>query len=113
MVAETLEFLGVRPGGLYLDATCGVGGHTGAIARAGGRVIACDRDAESLQIARANTADCAERIEFHQASFSQVGDVLAAIANPQLDGLLADLGVSKYQLTAADRGFSFAADGPL
>ena len=113
MLAETLEYLAIKPGGLYLDLTCGLGGHTGAIARKGGQVIACDRDAESLAIARSNTLDCAEKIEFHQTSFSQVGDVLAAKQDPQLDGLLADLGVSKYQLTAGERGFSFQSDGPL
>jgi 16S rRNA (cytosine1402-N4)-methyltransferase len=116
MQAECLEFLAIRPDGLYADLTCGLGGHTGAIARLlgpGGKVISCDRDPESLEIARANTADCADRIEFHQALFSQVGELLAAKQDPQLDGLLADLGVSKYQLTASERGFSFNADGPL
>src|SRR5712691_11199550 len=103
MLPESLEWLAPRAGGVYLDATCGLGGHTGALARelAGftppGLVLACDRDAESLELARANTADCAEFIRFHQALFSQVGDVLATEGFSQLDGLLADLGVSRYQ----------------
>jgi 16S rRNA (cytosine1402-N4)-methyltransferase len=119
MLQECLEYLGIRAGGVYLDATAGLGGHAGAIARRlqelspAGLVLACDRDAESLALARANTADCASYIHFHQALFSQVGAVLAAEGVSQLDGLLADLGVSKYQLTAGERGFSFAADGPL
>jgi len=115
MLAECLDYLNVRQEGVYLDATAGLGGHTGAIARRldTGIVIACDRDAESLELARANTADCADRIRFHQALFSQVGETLAAVGVNQMDGLLADLGVSRYQLTEGARGFSLMADGPL
>src|SRR6516225_8125831 len=108
MLAECLEYLNVRPEGIYCDATAGLGGHSGAIARklSTGLVIACDRDAESLEIARANTVDCSDRIRFHQVLFSQLGEALAAEGVSQLDGLLADLGVSRYQLTEAERGFS-------
>jgi 16S rRNA (cytosine1402-N4)-methyltransferase len=119
MLRECLEYLGLRPDGIYLDATCGLGGHTGAIARTltTGFVLACDRDAESLALARENTLDCAERIRFRQASFSGLGEVLAdTLGNQgltQVDGLLADLGVSKYQLTSSERGFSLMSDGPL
>jgi len=115
MLRECLEYLAIRPDGVYLDATCGLGGHTGAIARqlTTGLVLACDRDAESLEIAKQNTADCASRIRFHNLSFSLVGEALAAEGISQLDGLLADLGVSRYQLTEGERGFSLMADGPL
>jgi len=115
MLRECLEYLAIRPDGVYLDATCGLGGHTGAIARqlATGLVLACDRDAESLALARANTADSAARIRFHKASFSTVGQALAAEGLTQVDGLLADLGVSRYQLTEGERGFSLMADGSL
>jgi 16S rRNA (cytosine1402-N4)-methyltransferase len=115
MLRECLEHLGVRPDGIFLDATCGLGGHTGAIARelTTGFVLACDRDLESLALARENTKDCADRIHFRQASFSQLGEVLAAEGLTQVSGLLADLGVSKYQLTSSERGFSLMSDGPL
>jgi 16S rRNA (cytosine1402-N4)-methyltransferase len=115
MLRESLEYLGLKPDGVYLDATAGLGGHAGAIARrlATGFVLACDRDAESLSLARANTADCAERIRFHQCLFSQLGEALAANHISQLDGLLADLGVSRHQLTEGERGFSLMAEGPL
>src|SRR5258707_1309277 len=115
MLRECLEYLAIRPDGVYLDATCGLGGHTGAIARqlTTGLVLACDRDAESLVRAQENTADCASRIRFQNLSFSQVGEALAAEKITQLDGLLADLGVSRYQLTQGERGFSLMADGPL
>src|ERR1700674_771663 len=100
MLRECLEYLGFRPDGVYLDTTCGLGGHTGAIARqlVTGFVLACDRDAESLEQARVNTQEFADRIRFRQASFSQVEEMLAATLGTQgisqVDGLLADLGVS-------------------
>jgi 16S rRNA (cytosine1402-N4)-methyltransferase len=115
MLREVMEYLAVRPDGVYLDATAGMGGHAGAIARqlTSGLVLACDRDAESLARARANTAGVSSRIRFHKVSFSLVGEALAAEHITQLDGLLADLGVSRDQLTEGERGFSLMADGPL
>jgi 16S rRNA (cytosine1402-N4)-methyltransferase len=113
MLRECLEYLGVRPDGVYLDATSGLGGHTAAIARelATGFVLSCDRDAESLQLARERNPD--PRIHFRQASFSRLGEALAAEGLTQVNGLLADLGVSKYQLTSSERGFSLMSDGAL
>jgi 16S rRNA (cytosine1402-N4)-methyltransferase len=119
MLAECLEYLALKPNGVYLDATAGLGGHTGAIARrlaelgGSGFVMACDRDAESLEIAKTKTADVSSKIRFHQSLFSQLGERLTAEGVSQLDGLLADLGVSRYQLTDGERGFSLMADGPL
>jgi 16S rRNA (cytosine1402-N4)-methyltransferase len=115
MLRECLEYLGVRPDGVYLDATCGLGGHTGAIARqlSTGFVLSCDRDAESLALAKENTLDVADRIRFRQASFSQLGVMATAEGQVRVDGLLADLGVSKFQLTSGERGFSLMTDGAL
>jgi 16S rRNA (cytosine1402-N4)-methyltransferase len=114
MLAESLEYLAIRPDGLYVDCTCGLGGHTRAIAAGltgGGKLIATDRDAESIEVARQNTAEWKDRIEFHQAKFSELRRVVPGPGS--LDGLLADLGTSRYQLTDPERGFSFQADGPL
>jgi len=115
MLRECLEWLNLRPDGVYLDATCGLAGHTAAIARGltTGFVLSCDRDAESLELARQNALDCAERIRFRKASFSQLKETLAADGLTKADGLLADLGVSSYQLTTGERGFSLMSDGPL
>src|ERR1700733_4978820 len=115
MLRECLEYLGVRPDGILLDATCGLAGHTAAIARelTTGFVLSCDRDAESLVLARENTLDLADRIRFRQATFSRLGEVLTAEGLTKVNGLLADLGVSKYQLTSSERGFSLMSDGPL
>ena len=70
LCAEAMEFLAIRPEGIYLDATAGLGGHTREIARrlSTGFVIANDRDAESLEFARANTAEYADRVRFHHGS---------------------------------------------
>src|SRR5258708_23256563 len=113
--AEALELLAVRPDGIYLDTTAGLGGHAGEIASrlTTGRLIANDRDAESLALAQAATAAWASRIRFHQGTFSNLRKALDQEGVRQVNGLLADLGVSRYQLTTPDRGFSILADGPL
>jgi 16S rRNA (cytosine1402-N4)-methyltransferase len=115
MLGECIEYLAIRPDGIFLDATAGLGGHTGAIAArlTNGFVISNDRDAESLALARNNTQQYADRIRFHQGSFTDLRGALAANGVQQVDGLLADLGVSRYQLTEPERGFSLMADGPL
>ena len=115
MVGECLEYLAVRPDGIYLDATAGLGGHTAAIAKrlGTGLVIASDRDAESLEMAKRNTAEWADRIRYHHGSFSGLRAALTESGIERVDGLLADLGVSRYQLTEPERGFSLMADGPL
>src|SRR5690349_8521089 len=115
MLGECLEYLGPRPEGIYLDATAGMGGHSAAIAArlSSGFVIANDRDAESLELAKRNTAQWADRIRYQQGSFGELAAALAPHGVERVDGLLCDLGVSRYQLTEPARGFSFMADGPL
>jgi len=115
MLGECLEYLAIRPDGIYLDTTAGLGGHTGAIAAklTSGFVIANDRDEESLELAKLNTSQWADRIRFHHGAFSELRSVPAEFGVERVDGLLADLGVSRYQLTQAERGFSLMADGPL
>jgi 16S rRNA (cytosine1402-N4)-methyltransferase len=115
MVAECLEYLALRPDGVFLDSTAGLGGHTAAIAQrlTAGFVIANDRDAESLEMARRNTANWADRIRYHHGSFSALASALQAAGVERVDGILADLGVSRYQLLEPERGFSVMADGPL
>jgi 16S rRNA (cytosine1402-N4)-methyltransferase len=115
MAEESLSLLAIRPEGIYLDATAGLGGHAGLMARrlTTGLVIANDRDAQSLEMARRNTAEWAGRICFHLGPFGKLAEAVAEAGFEKVDGLLADLGVSRYQLTAPERGFSFMADGPL
>jgi 16S rRNA (cytosine1402-N4)-methyltransferase len=116
MAEEALSLLAIRPEGVYADATAGMGGHTGLIAQrlTTGMVIASDRDGESLALARANTAPWAEGIRYRQGTFSELRATIAAEGFGKVDGLLADLGVSRYQLVESPhRGFSFLTDGPL
>jgi 16S rRNA (cytosine1402-N4)-methyltransferase len=115
MLREALEYLAIRPDGIYLDATAGLGGHTAAIAGrlTTGLVIANDRDAETLKLAQSNLEPFADRVRLHQGPFSRLPEALAAQGIEHVDGILADLGVSRYQLTEPERGFSLMADGPL
>src|SRR5687768_9693326 len=113
MVDECLDYLAIRPDGLYIDATAGLGGHVKAMAErlTTGSVIAADRDGESLEKARANTAHVGDRVRFVHTRFSDLRKVLAEMGIGAADGLLADLGVSRYQLTSPERGFSFMSEG--
>lgn len=115
MLAEALEWLAVRPEGLYLDVTAGMGNHSKAIASrlTTGRLIMHDRDGESLERAKAFTAEYAARITPVRGRFSTLRETLDALGISRVDGLLADLGVSRPQLTEAERGFSFMNDGAL
>ena len=115
MPEETLELLAVKPEGVYLDCTTGLGGHTGMIAQrlTTGTVIANDRDVESMRLAVDNTAEWKDRICFHLGTFGALREAVEQAGFEQIDGLLADTGVSRFQLTSAHRGFSFMADGPL
>ena len=120
LLEESLEFLAVRPGGVYADATLGLAGHSVEIARrlgAKGKLIAFDRDPEAMSKAQAKLAAVAEElgpempvVEYISRPFSEVAE---AIAPGTLDGLLADFGVSSLQLDEAQRGCSFRAEGPL
>jgi 16S rRNA (cytosine1402-N4)-methyltransferase len=120
LLQPTLEFLSVRRGGTYIDATLGLGGHSYEIARClgrEGRLIGFDKDPEALRRAGARltnpSAEVANdwpQIELVHASFAEIAQHVAAAS---ADGLLADLGVSSMQLQDAARGFSFQAEGPL
>jgi 16S rRNA (cytosine1402-N4)-methyltransferase len=115
LLNESLEYLAIRPDGLYVDLTAGPGGHTRAIAERldSGLIIACDRDSESLELARKATAGVASRVRYFHGSFSEMPKALEQFGVEAVDGVLADLGVSRFQLNTAERGFSLMEDGPL
>jgi 16S rRNA (cytosine1402-N4)-methyltransferase len=115
LLNESLEYLAIRPDGIYVDLTAGLGGHTKAIAErlTSGLLLACDRDAESLKLAAANAEAFRERIRFFHGAFSDLPKALDQYGIPAVDGVLADLGVSRFQLNSAERGFSLMEDGPL
>jgi 16S rRNA (cytosine1402-N4)-methyltransferase len=115
LLEASLRFLNINPAGTYADVTGGLGGHTIAIAKrlTTGTVICLDRDAETLELARRNAGELAERIVFRCSSFAELSSTLASLGRPKVDGILADLGVSLYQLTEPERGFSILSSGPL
>jgi 16S rRNA (cytosine1402-N4)-methyltransferase len=113
LLAETMELLRVRPGGLYVDGTVGLAGHASAVLRASGpdgRLVGFDRDAETLERARASLAPFGARARLEHADYREAPRL---IGSERPDGILLDLGISSVQLDTAERGFSFNADGPL
>jgi 16S rRNA (cytosine1402-N4)-methyltransferase len=106
----------LRPerGGLFVDCTVGLGGHSRALLESGAtRVIGLDRDRDALSAARIALAPWADRIELVHADYRALDEVLDARGVSLVDGALADLGVSSMQFDAPGRGFSFQRDEPL
>jgi len=126
LLKEAIDFLAVKRGGTYLDATVGLGGHSYEIAKrlgAPGHLIGFDKDPAALEMARGKlqaadrtgegarlSTDDWPSVTLIHASFAEVGE---RIAPASLDGMMADLGVSSLQLGDPARGFSFQAEGPL
>jgi 16S rRNA (cytosine1402-N4)-methyltransferase len=105
--------LAPRPDGIYVDCTVGLGGHTAALLGAGaGRVIALDRDAGALNRTRQRLTD-ASHLELVHTDYRELPAVLHTRGIESVDGILADLGVSSWQLDDPTRGFSFRQPGPL
>jgi 16S rRNA (cytosine1402-N4)-methyltransferase len=114
MVPQVVEFLDPGRGGLFVDCTVGLGGHTRALLESGAtRVLGLDRDASALAIAADALAGFGDRVELVHADYRDLGRVLDARGIPGIGGALADLGVSSMQLDADGRGFSFRRDEPL
>ncbi len=114
LVHRAIDWLNIRDGGLYIDATFGAGGFSRAIlATPGARVVGVDRD----QSAIARGADLVEqaqgRLELVEENFSNLESILPHGGAAAADGIVFDLGVSSMQLDEAERGFSFRLDGPL
>ena len=116
LLKEAIDFLAVKRGGTYLDATVGLGGHSSEVAKrlgAPGHLIGFDKDAAALDVARKKLAP----VVADWPTITLLHRSFAGLANDQrpatIDGMLADLGVSSLQLGDAARGFSFQAEGPL
>jgi 16S rRNA (cytosine1402-N4)-methyltransferase len=114
MVAETLALLAPERGGLFVDCTVGLGGHSRALLQAGAsRVLGLDRDPDALKLAAQALADFGDRVELVHADYRDLPRVLDERGLTGVDGALADLGVSSMQLEGDGRGFSFRRDDPL
>jgi 16S rRNA (cytosine1402-N4)-methyltransferase len=125
LLKEAIDFLAVRRGGIYIDCTVGLGGHSYEIAKrlgAPGRLIGFDKDPEALERARARlrvsglnpeSPEDWPVIELIHGSFASLADDPGPKIEGGVDGILADLGVSSLQFSDPARGFSFQAEGPL
>src|SRR5436305_7850137 len=114
LLRETIELLAVERGGLFVDCTVGLGGHSEAILQAADtQVIGIDRDEEALETARKRMAEFGGRFRAVHADFRELTRVLATARVSKPRGILADLGVSSLQLDSPSRGFSFRHEAPL
>jgi len=114
LLKEAVDSLSIKPNGVYVDCTAGGGGHSSEIAKrlSGGRLIAVDRDPDAFKVLheRLDGFGCVTVVH---DNFNNIKDILASLEIESVDGILADLGVSSYQLDQAERGFSFHNDAPL
>jgi 16S rRNA (cytosine1402-N4)-methyltransferase len=114
LTADVIGQLQPGRGGVFVDCTVGLGGHSSALLAAGaGRIIGLDRDVDALDRARTTLAPWLERVELVHADYRSLDSVLERLGVPLVDGTLADLGLSSMQLDAPGRGFSFQRDEPL
>ena len=113
---KVLDGLQVRPGGRYIDATVGGGGHAAGVLEASspdGRLLCLDRDPTAVKAAGMRLASFGGRVVLVHSSFSRLAEVAHARRFVPVDGILFDLGFSSLQLAGPERGFAFMADGPL
>jgi 16S rRNA (cytosine1402-N4)-methyltransferase len=113
-LAESLEMLAIRPDGIYLDMTAGLGGHSAAILERlgpGGVLAGTDRDEAALARAAERLTD--KRVRLRKGLFSEIREVLTDLGIDAVDGVLMDLGVSMMQLKDHERGFSFMSAARL
>jgi 16S rRNA (cytosine1402-N4)-methyltransferase len=115
LLRETIELLAAERGGLFVDCTVGLGGHSEAILQASpdARVLGIDRDEEALGLATERLAQYGSRFRSVHADFRELTRVLATAKVRQVRGVVADLGVSSLQLDSPGRGFSFRHEAPL
>ncbi|HTY60694.1 MAG TPA: 16S rRNA (cytosine(1402)-N(4))-methyltransferase RsmH [Acidobacteriota bacterium] len=116
MAREALNLLQIKPGGIYVDATVGMGGHSQAILekiQPGGLLIGIDRDKESLEKAQARLKPFSDSLRLFHDNYKNLPLILNNLAIKPVDGILIDLGVSSYQLLSPERGFSFQSDAVL
>ena len=115
LLDECIENLNIKPDGIYLDGTLGLGGHSYQIASRldAGRLICIDRDETAIERSSRRLAPFADRITYVHGNFSDAAEILDRLGIDSVDGMLFDLGVSSPQLDEIKRGFSYMGDAPL
>lgn len=114
LLNETVNALNVKPNGIYVDCTAGGGGHSSKLLESleSGRLIAVDQDPEAIENLRDKFKDSKNVTVVHD-NFVNINSVLDSLGIDKVDGIMADLGVSSYQLDTDERGFSYHKDAPL
>lgn len=113
LLEETLEFLNPRSGGVYVDGTLGLGGHSSSILKRSapdGKVFAFEWDETAIALARARLSPYKDRLQIIRRNFAEISEGLNEEGVTGVDGLLIDVGLSSLQLDMGDRGFSFQQD---
>ena len=112
---ESIEGLNINPNGFYVDCTLGGGGHSLEIAKRldNGKLISIDKDEDALNFAKTRLSEYLDKIIFVKGNFADIDKILDNADVENVDGILADLGVSSYQLDTGERGFSFKKDARL
>ncbi len=115
LLEETVSALCVKGDGIYADLTLGGGGHSERIASqlTTGRLICVDADETAIEASKLRLAGYSDRITYVHSFNDRIGEILDELGVPALDGAVADLGVSSFQLDNAERGFSYMHDAPL
>ncbi len=115
MLNECIDGLKIKPNGIYVDATLGMGGHSYEIARRlkSGRLISIDRDIKAMERAVIRLEPLMDRITLVHGNFRDMNAILNDLGIEKVDGILFDLGVSSPQLDESERGFSYMTDAPL
>ena len=115
LLEESIQYLNIRPDGLYLDGTCGMGGHSYEIASRlkNGHLICVDKDNYALEQAAERLSEFRRQVTFVHSDFSKAARIVSELGRGNADGMLFDLGVSSPQLDSAERGFSYMQDAPL
>ena len=115
LLNECIENLNIQPGGVYLDGTLGLGGHSYQIASrlTTGRLICIDRDETAIERAGKRLAPFGDKVTLVHGNFSDAAQIIDSLGIPGVDGMLFDLGVSSPQLDEIERGFSYMGDAPL
>lgn len=115
LLDECIKYLNIKPDGIYVDGTLGMGGHSEAILQrlTTGRLISIDRDITAIERAGERLAPYADRLTIVHGNFRDLDAIMDEQGVRLVDGMLFDLGVSSPQLDEADRGFSYMSDAPL
>ncbi|MDD6563646.1 MAG: 16S rRNA (cytosine(1402)-N(4))-methyltransferase RsmH [Clostridiales bacterium] len=114
LLKESVDYLEVKPDGIYVDATLGGGGHSYEILSRGAKcVIGIDQDIEAIDAATKRLCEFRDKVVTVNRNFSNIKSILDELGIEKIDGAVMDLGVSSYQLDNAERGFSYMHDAPL